>query len=202
MADTLKNDKVSLGIHKVYISQLLLVAAQLLVCVAGFAESNEVVLGVLALVIVGMTLVSVVLELIGLGKASPEDQGYQTAFALAIAALLLVVVQAVANIMGKTTNATYDDMIVKLDSIAICYFVIKTTISRLTAIGQEKLAAFGKNALLAVVVAYVAKLAVMIVEIFVKDSTVLNVLSILTSAMSLCGTCYYAQFLGKSWKLL
>ena len=84
------------GLHKVFLAQILPVVGVVLVL---FSLSSLWLLAVMGMVAVVLTVVSGVLNLMGIYQARQDDQGYANAFNLAIAAL---VVNVLANLLGSS----------------------------------------------------------------------------------------------------
>ena len=195
----------SLGIKKVYLSQILIALASLLsvICTCFFSD-NQKMLAVLGAIVAVFGIVAFVLEFLGLKKASHDEDGYRTAFYLMLTAVAAVAVNVVISIIWPVHRSmTADDMVYRIISVFVCYYVIVTTVARLKARGHEEAAELGRPALYALYIGYAAEVAVSLIAMFVrKDSLTMDIANCASAGLSTAATLYYAAFLEKSWKLL
>lgn len=173
------------GLRLMFIAQIVMIVGTVLALVP--------ILGSIIIIAGG------IVNLLGLYKAQTDDNGYQMAFYVSIAG---IVVDVLRGIVGEGVLYTLLGIVASVLGLAVVYYVCITTSNLLHSIGEETLADKG-------VTVWRIYLAVGIVSIVCRVLSFVPVLNVLAMAVSvvaaiaqLVGYILYLIFLNGSSKAL
>lgn len=167
-----------------------------------YAQIIVIVGAVLSLVpVLGSVIVIVgsIVSLVGLYKTQADDSGYQMAFYVTIAS---IVVGVIKNFAGNGIFGSLVGIVNTVLNLAIIYYVCTTTSNLLHSVGNEALANRGitvwKIYLVVTIIAVVCSVVAYIPVLNIIASVVVLVAAIVT----LVGYILYLMFLNGSYKAL
>lgn len=184
------------GLHKVFLAQILPVVGVVLVL---FSLSSLWLLAVMGMVAVVLTVVSGVLNLMGIYQARQDDQGYANAFNLAIAAL---VVNVLANLLGSSFLGSLLSLVGDVLNLAVLYLVCSTTSLLLTSLGQEELARKGHTVWMINLVCTVITVACDLLAFIPVINLITLPILLVTLIAALVGAVMYILFIYRASKAL
>lgn len=220
-----KNLIATAGLKKIRTAQILHVIAVILAAVGGIAllsgtviaggsamENETLALGALGVAGVGglmsfagliIALVSFVMEIVGMLKASPAHPGYKTALYMVLVNIALGVVA-----IFVTGNAIFSGILQALSPIAVflsVYFVLSATIALLHEKGDQACAAKGTTVrtmyLVCTAVSVVGEL-VLAVPTLSGIGGVATTATMISSVVQVVALFMYIGFLGRSVRTL
>lgn len=197
------------GLKLLFYAEILTIIAAVVAVISGLGAVVAVLLdsagvaGLLAVLVVvaGIAaIVALVLNLVGLNKASADDQGYRTAFLITIANLVIGVVSMFVG--SESAFAAILDLVSTVLGIAVVYYVITVTSSLTQTIGNDELPGKGQTAWKVYLVGSVLVVAATVLGWIPALSGLANAVSVGGSIVQLVGYILYLIFLNGSYKAL
>ena len=171
------------GVKKVFTAQILILVGAILafiVAVAGAMATTDgtpsevaggaaIGAGALASVTAILMFIAFIINLVGLHQAGKDGNNFKTAFRLAIAGIVVSVIQGILNAMGSETAASGVQIVSDLLSILVMIYVIYGIIDIAKRIGDEKLEKKGRTLLTFITVLMIISIVIRLVADIAGD---------------------------------
>lgn len=187
------------GIRKIFTAQILSIISIGLL----FLSSLLIILSlpgpvVSAVFSVGATVLSIlalILELIGLKKASYDDGNFNTAFVIAIAMLIIACVN---GLIGAVTVGTASDF-ANIFSTVLGFFIIFYIIEGIKALAGQlyngEMVTRGKNIVTIFAAVYICSIVCNLVTVFVKNPAVIGIFGFISIGVLVAQLVAYILYL-------
>lgn len=181
------------GIKKIFASEIMMLIASIIICVgavvtlASISETDEnptsiMILGAIVIAFAIITLIAFILNIVGLSKAKKDEQGFQTAYMLTIAGILVSLVSGFfsnnENISNIFTTA------IDLIWLLVTCFIIVGIVSLATKVNHSAVAAKGTSLLRLIVFVQVLSIVIRITSIICNIMNVRAVIPVILSIVA------------------
>jgi hypothetical protein len=142
-----------------------------------------------------LIVVSEVLMLLGLYKASTDDEGYRTAFIISVANLIVGVI----NIFVSGVFSSILTIGSTILGLMVVYYVITTTGNLGHSLGNEELASKGKTVWILYLICAIASVVITLISLIPLLGTLVGgVLAVIVAIVQIVAYILYLIFLYKS----
>ena len=213
------------GLKKLLTAEILSIVAGFLLLVTGvftavsaaLAEKNAVsetvqaVLGIVGLVLLigfsAIGILTVVLKILGLKKASTDDPAFRTAFIAALISLALSVFEMTLNALSRASVARIFTTAISILDIVIIIFVIQGIQNLAEQLENDKMVKAGQVLMILIAVAYGFKALSMLFPVFFWNevdflSKVTSSCEIMSALASMLGGILYIVYLIRAIRML
>jgi hypothetical protein len=144
-------------------------------------------------------IVGGVLDIVGLYKAMPDDNGYQTALTLSI---VIVVVNVISNFAGDGALGTILSILSTVANLGVTYYVVNTTCNLLHSVGAADIEAKGKTVWTINLVCAVVNVVLDVLILVPIIQILAAVCAFIMAIVALVGYVLYLLFLNKAYPAL
>ena len=213
------------GLKKLLTAEILSIVAGFLLLVTGvftavsaaLAEKNAVpetvqaVLGIVGLVLLvvfsAIGILTVVLKILGLKKASTDDPAFRTAFFAALISLALSVFEMTLNALSRASVARIFTTAISILDIVIIIFVIQGIQNLAEQLENDKMVKAGQVLMILIAIAYGFKALTMLFPVFFWNapdflSKVTSSCEIISALASMAGGILYIVYLIRAIRML
>lgn len=213
------------GLKKLLTAEILSIVAGFLLLVTGvftavsavLAEKNAVpetvqaVLGIVGLVLLigfsAIGILTVVLKILGLKKASTDDPAFRTAFFAALISLALSVFEMTLNALSRASVARIFTTAISILDIVIIIFVIQGIQNLAEQLNNDKMVKAGQVLMILIAIAYGFKALTMLLPVFFFNapdflSRITASCEIMSALASMVGGILYIVYLIRAIRML
>ena len=207
------------GIKKVYLAQILMLIVAILTFVAacvgavGIQETSSeavatgslVALSGVTIVMGVLSVITFIINLVGLSQAAKDNGNFKTAFILTIVGLVLAIINAAVNGNNSGSGSIFET-VSNVINVLIVIFVINGIVALAANLNDEKLQKKGKTLLTVITIVMVIALVLKIVGTFVSGNAVngaaitFAVIGVVAAVLYIVAYIMYLSLLSKAKK--
>ena len=202
------------GIKKVFTSQILslissacLFVAAIVALGAGLTGSVAGVAGggLLGLAGLVLSILALIFNLIGLYRASADEQQFKTAFTLSLVSLIAGIVLGIISFFAGDLVTVISSIVSQILGILIIRYVFEGISSLAMKLGRSEIAESGGKLLIFLYVVYIVSIVLYIIQVFSLSpamAATASIMSLLANIASIVGYILYLVHLSKAKDML
>lgn len=166
--------------------------------IGGWVALVTMILGILGGVV--LLIISFVIEIIGVRKASKDENGFKAALLFIVAGIALAVLGGIFRADTYPVPNSIIAILSEINSFAVIAFIIQSVRNIADRKNNGEMSRSGQKLLLIAMIIYGLIIVVRIIGFFpLLDQ---NIISIIVTLLSLCVTVLYLNYLKKALKML
>ena len=201
------------GVKKIYkaeilelISGIVAVVAAIIAAVGVASEGVGGVVGggLLFIAVAVLAIIAFIMGIVGVKKAMPDEENFKNAFYVLIVGIVASVVLGVGKGGGVLSNA--GETLSSICSFLAQYYIITAIIALAKRLGDSEMEAKGLSTRKLIMIVWIIKIVLEVIEIFVDRSAALavigGIIGIVAAVIAIIGYVMYLKLLSKARVML
>ena len=203
------------GIKKVFTSQILLLISTgcyllgaIIAAIGGVSGSVAGVAGGGVFIVGGavLSVIALIFNLVGLSRASHDEQQFRPAFILSVISLILSIVLTIVSLFTGSIVSTIGSLITQILGILVIRYVFTGISSLAEKLGRNDLVEYGRKLFTFICVVYCVAILMNILQLIFSSSIAMvataRVMSLLANIASIVGYILYLVYLNNAKNML